>query len=249
MAVGEQVKISSDTAQRGGAPADDVWSLGVVLREALTPRVPGQDAAELPEPFAEIVRHSLDPNPQSRWTIPEISARLGGRQSPAAAPPSAAAKKASPRWPIAAIAAGVAIIALGAWLMRAPRTAPAAAVARVQPVENVQPVEKPKAVSPAAKTPARGGILSQVLPDIPSKARNTIRGKVTVNVKVEVDPSGTVQSATVEPPRSSRYLSDLTAAAARRWKFEPADVPQEWLLRFQLFRDRTTVSPVRVGSK
>ena len=249
MAVGEQVKISSDTAQRGGAPADDVWSLGVVLREALTPRVPGQDAAELPEPFAEIVRHSLDPNPQSRWTIPEISARLGGRQSPATAPPSAIGKKASPRWPIAAIAAGVAIIALGAWLMRAPRTAPAAAVARVQPVENVQPVEKPKAVSPPAKTPARGGILSQVLPDVPSKARNTIRGKVTVNVKVEVDPSGTVQSATVEPPRSSRYLSDLTAAAARRWKFEPADAPQEWLLRFQLFRDRTTVSPVRVASK
>jgi TonB family protein len=255
MAVGEQVKISSDTVHRGGSPADDVWSLGFVLREALTPRVLGQDAAELPEPFAEIVRHSLDPNPQSRWTIPEVSARLGGRESPAAAPPSAVAKKASSRWPIAAIAAGVAIIALGAWLMRAPRTAPAAAVARVQPIENVQPVEsvqpveKPKAVSPAAKTPAPGGILSQVLPDIPSKARNTIRGKVTVNVKVGVDPSGTVQTATIEPPRSSRYLSDLTIAAARRWKFEPADAPQEWLLRFQLFRDRTAITTARVASK
>jgi TonB family protein len=250
MAVGEQVKISSDTVHRGGSPADDVWSLGIVLREALTPRVPGKTAAELPEPFAEIVRHCLDPDPQSRWTMPEISARLAARESAAAAPPAAVAKKSS-RWPIAAIAAGVVIIALGAWLMRAPRTAPAAAarVQPVEPVENAQPVEKPKAVRPAPETPARGGVLSQVLPDIPSKARNTIRGKVTVNVKVTVDGSGNVQSSTIEPPRSSRYLSDLTAAAARRWKFEPGDAPQEWLLRFQLFRDRTTVSPTRVGAK
>ena len=104
-------------------------------------------------------------------------------------------------------------------------------------------------MNPARETPAGGGILSRVLPDIPQKARNTITGKVVVNVKVSVDPSGSVQTATIEPPRSSRYLSGLTIAAARRWKFEPTDAPQEWLLRFQLFRDRTTVSPVRVASK
>jgi TonB family protein len=136
--------------------------------------------------------------------------------------------------------------------MRAPRTQPAAAVATVQPLapaENVQPAEKPKVVTPAPKTPARGGILTQALPDIPRKARDTINGKVIVNVKVSVDPQGSVQAATIEPPRSSRYLSELTVAAARRWKFEPGDAPQEWLLRFQLFRDRTTVSPARVGTK
>jgi TonB family protein len=88
-----------------------------------------------------------------------------------------------------------------------------------------------------------------VLPDIPQKARNTITGKVTVNVRVSVDPSGSVQAATIERPRSSRYLSELTVAAARRWKFEPGDAPQEWLLRFQLFRYRTTVSPARLGTK
>jgi len=64
-----------------------------------------------------------------------------------------------------------------------------------------------------------------------------------------VDPTGNVQAATLEPPRSSKYLSDLTVAAARRWKFDPGSAPEEWLLRFQLFRDRTTVSPARVASK
>jgi TonB family protein len=251
MAVGEQVKISSDTVHQGDSPADDARSLGVMLREALAPRRPGQDAARLPEPFAEIVRHCLDPDPQSRWSMAEISACLARTESRASAPPPVVAKKPS-RWPLAALAAAVLIVALGGWLMRAPQTQPAAAVATVQPLapaENVQPAEKPKVVTPAPKTPARGGILTQVLPDIPRKARDTINGKVIVNVKVSVDPQGSVQAATIEPPRSSRYLSELTVAAARRWKFEPGDAPQEWLLRFQLFRDRTTVSPARVGTK
>jgi TonB family protein len=258
MAVGEQVKISSDTIHHGGAPADDARSLGVVLREALAPRTPGQDPAKLPTPFAEIVRHCLDPDPQRRWSMAEISARLGRRESQATAPPPAVAKKPS-RGPIAALLAAALIVALGAWLMRAPRTESAAApsptvapvrpVEPLQPIEKVQPVEKPKAVNPAPETPARGGILSRVLPDIPQKARNTINGKVIVNVKVSVDPSGSVQTATLEPPRSSRYLSELTAAAARRWKFEPGNAPEEWLLRFELFRDRTTVSPSRVAPK
>jgi eukaryotic-like serine/threonine-protein kinase len=247
LAAGEQVKISSDTVRHGGSPADDAWSLGVVLHQALTQRMPGGDAAEMPEPFAEIVRHCLDPDPQKRWSMAEISARLDGRESrpaapPPAAPPATVAKKPS-RWPIAALAAGVLIAALGAWLMRAPRTEP------VQPAENVQPVEKPKAVNPAPETPARGGILSRVLPEIPSKARNTINGKVIVNVKISVDRSGNVQSATIEPPRSSKYLSELTVGAARRWKFEPGSAPEAWLLRFELFRDRTTVSAVRIASK
>ena len=92
MAVGEQVKITSDTVHQGDLTADDARSLGVVVREALAPRMPGQEAARLPEPFAEIVRRCLDPDPQRQWSMAEISARLSGRESSAAAPPSAAAK-------------------------------------------------------------------------------------------------------------------------------------------------------------
>jgi len=268
MALGEQVKLSSDTLQEGGSPADDVRSVGVVLREALTPRIRGRDGARLPEPFAEIVGHCLEPDPQKRWTMAQISARLAGQGRSHAAPPPAAAQKAS-RWWIAALAA-VFIVALGGWLMRAPRSTPSSGAVSVQPaaaVETNPPAEKPNAVNaagpaspanpanpakpanPAGAAPAGGGILSRAMPDIPQKARNTISGKVTVNVKVSVDPSGSVQDATLERPRSSKYLSDRAVAAARLWKFEPASVPQEWLLRFELYRDRTTVSPSRLGAK
>jgi TonB family protein len=246
MAVGEQVKISSDTVHRGGSAAEDARAVGAVLREALASPAPGQHAPELPQPFADIVRHCLEPDPQSRWNMAEISARLSQRESPPPAPPPAAVTKPS-RWPLAALGAGALIVALGAWLARAPRTAPPAAPAAT--VTPVQPVEKPKAVNPPPEAPARGGIVSRVLPDIPPKARNTINGKVIVNVKISVDRSGSVQAATIVPPRSSKYLSELTVAASRRWKFEPGSAAEEWLLRFQLFRDRTTVSAARIASK
>jgi TonB family protein len=108
MAVGNQVKISSDglcgtgessrvlgrssiyaapeTADGGGmSPASDVWSLGMTLVEALTqhpPAGPGSEASELvlpetlPEPFFDIASHCLRRNPQRRWTVTEVAAKL-----------------------------------------------------------------------------------------------------------------------------------------------------------------------------
>jgi TonB family protein len=112
----------------------------------------------------------------------------------------------------------------------------------VEPAKPAAPAE-PSAAAPAASPDQ---VLTRVLPEIPAKARNTIRGKVNVNVKVSVDEAGNVRDAALEPPRSSAYLSNLTRQAALRWKFQPAGGPQEWLLRFQLFRDQTKVSSSRV---
>jgi len=65
-------------------------------------------------------------------------------------------------------------------------------------------------------------------------------------VKVSVDGAGNVRDAVLEPPRSSAYLSNLTRQATLQWKFQPVGAPQQWLLRFQLFRDQTKVSSSRV---
>jgi len=66
-----------------GSPAGDVWSLGVMLVESLTQRVPERKEQEdpkvpdsVPQPFLDIVRHTLRRDPQYRWTVAEISARL-----------------------------------------------------------------------------------------------------------------------------------------------------------------------------
>jgi hypothetical protein len=103
-------------------------------------------------------------------------------------------------------------------------------------------------IRPAA---GQAHVLSQVLPDLPEKARKTIRGKVTITVRASVDPSGHVASAGLEPG-PSRYIANLTLQAARQWIFEPAkaggrDVASEWLLQFEITRQGTVVSPSRVA--
>ena len=68
--------------------ASDVWSVGVTLIETLTQRLPAAPAESyrdplvpvtLPEPFLDIARHCLRREPQDRWTVDHISARLLGR--------------------------------------------------------------------------------------------------------------------------------------------------------------------------
>ncbi len=106
MAANDRVKISSDSLRQAGeagaaskkpsrydspeagtttlSASADVWSLGITLMEVLTQQVPDwETAAEepvvpapLPEPFREIARNCLNRDPNARWTVPEIKARL-----------------------------------------------------------------------------------------------------------------------------------------------------------------------------
>ena len=147
MAVGDQIKISSDglcgagessrvlgapsiyaapeIADGGGmSPASDVWSLGMTLVEALTQSPPvsqGTEEAELvlpetlPEPFFDIASHCLRRNPQRRWTVAEITARL--RETPRSAPQEpeiVEPEGAFNKWGylVPAIAAGVLLLAI-----------------------------------------------------------------------------------------------------------------------------------------
>jgi len=76
------------------------------------------------------------------------------------------------------------------------------------------------------------------MPDVSQGARNTIRGKVRVTVKVNVDPSGKVTDAALEAPGPSKYFADAAIRAAKNWTFAPAktngeNVASQWLLRFE----------------
>jgi TonB family protein len=75
------------------SPAGDVWSLGMTLCEALTQRLASWERTNqaeaalpsgLPLEFADIARHCLRRDPQLRWSIADIAARLN--PNPAAAP-------------------------------------------------------------------------------------------------------------------------------------------------------------------
>jgi TonB family protein len=107
MAVDDQLKLSTDGLYRMGephqtsvklgvydppesahgrmAPACDVWSMGVLVVEALTQRVPVWERKEqaepelpgrVPQPFLELVRRCMRRDPQLRWTVADLAARL-----------------------------------------------------------------------------------------------------------------------------------------------------------------------------
>ena len=131
LAVGEQIKLSSDglcrpglpvsgkstlydppdSSNEGLTPAGDTWSLGITLSETLTQRFPtwaDRLNAEptlpdkMPEPFAEIVRHCLGRNPRTRWTVAQIASRLGApARSSATVAPSLAVKEQLTAKPVA----------------------------------------------------------------------------------------------------------------------------------------------------
>jgi len=90
------------------------------------------------------------------------------------------------------------------------------------------------------------------LPDATQQARDTIRGKVRVSVKVHVDESGSVTEAAFEAPGPSQYFSDRALKAAQLWKFAPAkidgrNVPSEWLLRFEIDPAAINVYPTETA--
>lgn len=240
------------------SPAGDVWSLGMTVVEALTQRPPVWAEAEeadpllsqtLPEPFLDIARHCLRRDPQRRWTVAQILARLEpasiARPLPVPKPQiSARPQKVSAKWrhivPTVLVGLALAVMLAGLGLLNRHR---------VEPKPDQEPVTGSTAPltqktsegrqsssgtrtslsslrsGAGAKTPTggvvQGGVRQQVLPDVPKSASDTIRGTVRVSVKVVVDPSGSVAEATLDSPGPSRYFANLALEAARRWKFWP----------------------------
>jgi len=302
MAVDDQLKISSDglsgkDESRVGlgqpgvydapemadgelSPAADVWSLGVMLVEALTQRFPVWEGAEqgepvlpesLPAPFLELARHCLRRDPQRRWTVADIVARLR-QPSPAAQGPTVAnPQRAVAKWPYvaSAVALGLVLAAMlaGPRLFNRHRDAqPAPSTEAKQPGAQLEPAGKStqRTDDKNGHTPLQseagppvstlglvpGKVVHQVLPDVPRNARNTIQGKVRVGVRVRVDPLGGVAGAKLDSPGPSRYFAGLAVKAARHWKFDPAkidgkNVSSEWILRFEFGKSGTKVLPVR----
>jgi TonB family protein len=155
------VYAAPEVADGGGmSPASDVWSLGMTLVEALTQHPPAWEGTEqaelvlpatLPEPFFDIASHCLRRNPQRRWTVNEIAARL---QQPSAAPqvkeiPQPKGTLTKWGYMVPAIAAGILLLAIfGSRLLHRQTTAepdPSSAA------ESSKPQPEPKSAAEAAQ--------------------------------------------------------------------------------------------------
>jgi TonB family protein len=117
------------------------------------------------------------------------------------------------------------------------------------PPENQAPA--PEAAS-STGTAVKGAVTERVMPEIPEKAIQTIRGQFQLAIRANVDSNGTVSNAELDSPGPSRYFANLALQAVQRWKFRPAQVdgraaPSVWVLTFQFSQVATEVTPVEVA--
>ncbi|HLZ51770.1 MAG TPA: TonB family protein [Candidatus Acidoferrum sp.] len=120
------------------------------------------------------------------------------------------------------------------------------------PTKPAPPSEEPAEPTSHAIVSAKGQVLDQVLPDVSQKARDTIRGRVRVGVKVHVDPAGAVTDAELDSAGPSKYFADLALQSARKWAFTPPErdgksVASDWTLRFVFMQTDTKVTPTQTA--
>jgi TonB family protein len=287
MAVDNQVKLSGDSLQVTGelgkhflpltvydaperatetiSPAGDVWSLGVLLVEALTQHPPVWDRStnrepvvpeSIPQPFADIAQECLRSDHTRRCTISDVKDRLEAARSlpnPASKTGRTVPAKLRVTVLIAMLVLFAAIVALQ---LRSHQTRPSLATGKQRPVHAIATALPPQSSVPGTQTSkglaVKGAVAERVLPDVPQSARTTIWGTVEVRIRVTVDPSGDVSNATFDSPGVSKYFANLALQAARDWRFKPAQVDGQtvssvWILRFQFRQTATEVTPLEAS--
>jgi TonB family protein len=65
-------------------------------------------------------------------------------------------------------------------------------------------------------------VTHKVLPEVSEKSRSTIHGTVRINVRVQLNPDGTVASAALDTPAGSQFFANLALKAAQQWRFAPS---------------------------
>ena len=184
-------------------------------------------------PSTDTARPSAAPAPEAASSNPPARTSMAQAPSPAPSRPSARRAASEPSAPLRSASPS------------SSQSAPPAPDVSSSPATSAQ---APEPAQPAASP----RVVNQVMPDVLAKARRSIRGKVSVGVRVHVDAYGNVSEATLEPPPVSHYFSGVTMKAVRRWKFRPVRegevyVAQEWIVRFEFTRSNTKVAVERVA--
>ena len=134
------------------------------------------------------------------------------------------------------------VLAVLAWLMMRNPTKPSAAPAGTE--QSAGEVSASGSASAEAGVTAKGAIAHRVVPEVPAFARDTIRGTVSMAIRVTADASGQVTNATFKSGGSSKYFERTALDAARGSKFKPPlkdrqSVESAWLIHF-MFRQKGT---------
>jgi TonB family protein len=249
-----------ELATQGMSPEADVWSLGVTLISTLTQYPPDFTNASppqpivpetLPQPFRGLARSCVAVDPHQRCSLAHIQEQLQNPPPVAPAPKVEARKENQTSRRTLIVVAAIVVVLLAVLGVRI-------FLSHRPPVPAEQaPQPAPEAAAPPAPAPfekaqnetkvnAPGKVLHQVLPTVSQSARNTITGKVKVNVEVSVDSTGKVAEAKFVQRGPSAYFARLAMESARQWSFIPPEVDgravvSRWVLRYQFGRAGTQV--------
>ena len=216
---------------QSAAPSAQPTSSTPSSQPATAPTAPPSNSTPAPTPATT---KPSPPEPTRNHGGIDGPAQVSSNQPPASTSPTST--PASERTPVKSNAASA--TAASASLSNAAVATPLPATSRTAAIAST---------SLPAGPVTQGSPLNQIMPDISSKARSTIRGTARVVVKVRVDKSGAVSSA-VPASSPSRFFSDAAVKAAKQWDFTPAKisgqpVPSEWLVRFDFTSTDTKVLP------
>ena len=300
MAIGDQLKLSSDGIQAPGtrpretqgseynapefasgqvSPETDVWSLGAMLVESLTQRLPRPEivAAGIPQAYAEVVVRALAKDPSKRWTVREIATSIhlqlpdSGTSNPPRPEKQLPEKSGSESDPVSVrpkrvtglilllIVVAILAITLTVKLLNQGPARPA-----LRNSASSSPAEPATISSSPAGTPSQptstgaavltGAVLHQVLPNVSVGALRTIQGHVKVRMHLKVDQSGGVREAKFVSAGPSQYFARHSMEAAQQWKFTPPvmngqSTGAEWNLLFEFSRSGVKAFPEQTRTR
>ncbi len=199
----------------GLSPAADAWALGITLAEILTQQRPcwqkddQQDPilTELPQPFFDIIRNCLRRDPQQRWTIDQIIARLQPKPVAVAQPIAPPQSIASPKKTskalryaipgVAVIFAAVLVAGLG-MLRRQPQSTPAPPLAQHENTAQVQPasLSQPPTAVTSTQSISEADAAQKPSPATPVVAQRGDNGLTARTVEASLPAGPVVQPVT-----------------------------------------------------
>jgi outer membrane biosynthesis protein TonB len=234
-------KAAATEAAAAEAPVIKATVTEVAAAEVPVPNAAAPKAAAATE--APVMKAALAEAPPSEAVATKVGVSATAANEPprraAHAEPPSAKRLSAPAMAAGALAVLVVIATSWRLIHGHPNPAqPASSNAQSSSQQAAPPAVPAQNLSTPGPTPAVSAVLHQEIPDVPRHARESIRGRIKVTVRVTVDRSGNVVGQRLVYSGSSRYFARLASVAAGKWKFAPTDKPgsRGWLLQFEFTR-------------